>query len=78
MGILWFGRKDRVLACRDAGPDCDAMFNDRTDAGIVGQAATHMVKHHKAVPSAELDQRLRKVIKRVRRWDRGGASFPVP
>lgn len=65
MGILWFGRKDRVLACRDAGFDCDAMFNSRSDRDIMEQAAAHMTLHHRFASTPELRDRLRAIIKRV-------------
>lgn len=63
MAILGLGKKQRVLTCRDAGMDCEAVFKGKNDDDVLRQAAEHAEKAHGMKPTAEMGAKLRKLIK---------------
>lgn len=63
MGFFGFGKKERVLRCRDAGMDCDAVIKGKTDDDVLRQAAQHAEKTHGMKPTAEMAAKLRTLIK---------------
>ena len=56
MATLELGRKQRVLKCRDAGMDWQAVFKSKRDEAVLSQAAEHAERPHGMKPSAKRGQ----------------------
>ncbi|MHB1447455.1 MAG: DUF1059 domain-containing protein [Acidimicrobiales bacterium] len=53
----------KVLHCRDAGFDCDAIVHGATEDEILAQVRPHAAEVHDTVVTPELESGLRTLIK---------------
>ncbi len=64
MPLFGIGKKQRQLACKDAGMvDCKAVFTGKSDADVLRQAGAHAEKVHNLKGSPEMTAKLTKLIK---------------
>jgi predicted small metal-binding protein len=53
----------RQVKCRDAGEDCDAVLTGRDDEEVIAKAKEHVKQHGMKEWNADLEQKVRGIIK---------------